>query len=280
MRSVARVTGLALAAVVLMGTAGRALAQQSMSEADIKRLEFNVNDAKADLARLKTHDAVLAAKLQTELDGISDEVTYLRVKLTKEGGVSRDEYVALRDKIDDLRARTEAAAPRAAGSAVTIPVGTEFDVRLQNQLSSGTNAVEDRFEATTLVDLTRDGRIIVPAGSTIRGVVSAVDKASRADRKGSLRLSFDRITVNGRHYDIKGTVTQMMEGSTGNEVKKVGGGAAAGAIIGALLGGGKGALLGAMIGGGGMVAATPGSDVTLPVGTILRVRLDTGLTLQ
>ena len=71
-----------------------------------------------------------------------------------------------------------------------------------------------------------------------------------------------------------------MEGSTENEVKKVGGGAAAGAIIGALLGGGKGALLGAMIGGGGMVAATPGSDVTLPVGTILRVRLDTPLTLQ
>jgi len=280
MRSVARVAGVALAAVVLVGMAGRAFAQSSITENDIKRLEFNLNDAKADLARVKSHDPAAAAKFQTELDGLSDDVTYLRVKLSREGSVERSEYEATRNKIDDLRMRMESDAPRAAGSAVTIAVGTEFDVRLQKELSSGTAAVEDRFEATTLVDLTRDGRIVIPAGSVMRGVVSAVDKAGRADRKGSLTLSFDRITVHGRAYDIKGTVTQAMEGSTGNEVKKVGGGAAAGAIIGALLGGGKGALIGAMIGGGGMVAATPGSDVTLPVGTILRVRLDTPLTLR
>ena len=41
-----------------------------------------------------------------------------------------------------------------------IPAGTEIDVRLQNALNSGTAQVEDRFEATTLVDLNVDGRTV------------------------------------------------------------------------------------------------------------------------
>lgn len=270
---------LALAAFVIFAGTARAAVQQSMTEADVSRLELNLKDAKADLARLETHDAAMAAKPQKELDGIADEVTYLKVKLNKEDSVPRTEYVALRDKIDDLRARIGSDAPRAAGSAVMIPVGTELDVRLQKELSSATNVVEDRFEATTLVDIVHDGRVIVPAGSVMRGVVAAVDKAGRADRKGSLSLAFDRLTVRDKAYDLRATVTEATEGKVSDEVKKVGGAAVAGAIIGGILGGGKGALIGSMIGGGGMVAATPGSNVTLPVGTVLRVRLDAALTI-
>jgi hypothetical protein len=44
--------------------------------------------------------------------------------------------------------------------------------------------------------------------------------------------------------------------------------------LGGLLGGGKGALLGVLIGGGGTIASTEGSDVDLPAGTVLRVRVD------
>jgi hypothetical protein len=48
-----------------------------------------------------------------------------------------------------------------------------------------------------------------------------------------------------------------------------------GAIIGGIIGGVRGALLGVLIGGGGTMIATEGKDVTLPAGTILRVRFDT-----
>jgi hypothetical protein len=280
MSHAARATALAMVAVLCLAATAGAQAQQTMTQTDVDRLELNLKDARADLARLETRDATLAATLRKDLDGIADEVTYLKVKMTKEGSVPRSEYVSLRDRIDDLRGRMETAAPRAAGTPVTIPVGTELDVRLQTELDSGTNQVEDRFQATTLVDISRDGRILVPAGSVMRGVVAAVDKASRADRKGSLTLAFDRITVRDRAYDLKATVLQATEGKASSEVKKIGGAAVAGAIIGGLLGGGKGALIGTMIGGGGMVAATPGSDVKLPVGTVLTVRLDTPLTLQ
>ena len=64
-------------------------------------------------------------------------------------------------------------------SATEIPVGTEFDVRLQSRLNSGTARVEDRFDATTVVAFDKNGRVLVPAGSVMRGVVTAVEPATR-----------------------------------------------------------------------------------------------------
>ena len=160
-------------------------------------------------------------------------------------------------------------------SASAIPAGQEIDVRLERELSSDTAQVEDRFEATTVADLYRGSDVIIPAGSVLRGVVSSVNRASRTDRKGTLTVSFDQITVSNRTYPMRGTVTQALEsqGMRG-EAGRIGAGAGVGAIIGGILGGVRGALLGVLIGGGGTIAATEGKDVTLPPGTILRVRLE------
>lgn len=157
-----------------------------------------------------------------------------------------------------------------------IPAGQEIDVRLQTQLSSGTAQVEDRFEATTVVDLFRGEEVLIPAGSVLRGVVRSVDSATRTDRKGQMTVSFDQVTVRGRTYPMRGTVTEAIE-SAGmkGEAGRIGAGAGVGAVIGGILGGVKGALLGVLIGGGGTIAATEGKDVALDAGTILRVRLDT-----
>ena len=148
-------------------------------------------------------------------------------------------------------------------------------MRLERELSSGEAQVEDRFQATTVVDMYDGNRVLIPAGSVMRGVVSSVDKATRTDRKGSVTVAFDQITVRGRDYPMRGTVTQALE-SEGikGEVAKIGAGSAVGAIIGGIIGGAKGAVLGVLIGGGGTIAATEGKDVTLPPGTILRVRFE------
>ena len=65
-------------------------------------------------------------------------------------------------------------------------------MRLETALSSNTNQVEDRFEGTTVVDLRQNGRVLIPAGSRVRGVVTAVREAGRVDRKGSLSAQFRR----------------------------------------------------------------------------------------
>ncbi len=192
------------------------------------------------------------------------------------GGVAGDDR-STRGTVDDRRTGTDQTTSRRQGSNNSvIPSGQSIDVRLDTELSSATAQVEQRFEATTVADLYRGNDVLIPAGSTVRGVISGVTKATRMDRKGSMTVAFDQITIRGRAYPMRGTVTDAIE-SEGikGEAGKIGAGAGVGAIIGGIIGGMKGALLGVLIGGGGTVAATEGKDVTLPSGTILRVSLDT-----
>jgi hypothetical protein len=271
-----------------------AAAQANVTGADIQRLQDSVYDVSRDLSAVRARDARLADSLQAQLDDLRDEVIYLKVKLRKDT-VSRAEYTDLRDRIDrvGVQARGEparetgkpAAAPAPAetrtetrSSPTEIPVGTEFDARLQTRLNSGTARVEDRFDATTLVAFEKNGKTLVPAGSVLRGVVNSVTPAGRGiDRKGQMTLLFDRFTIDGRTYSIRATVTQALQGQT--DTGKIAAGAGVGAIIGGILGGFKGALAGILIGGGGTVAATEGNDVDLPPGTVLRVRMDSPLEL-
>jgi hypothetical protein len=288
-----------LALVLAAGTVRPASAQPSATSADVQRLQNTIDDASRDIARLQGRDGALATDLQSELDEVRDDATYLKVKIRRHESVSGTELSDLRDRVENIRSRargdvaggsSDAVAPRSTDRlddrsrevvADQVPVGTEFDVRLQTPLSSETAQVEDRLQATTLVDLLQGDHVLVPAGSVVRGIVRSVNKATRLDRKGSLTVAFDRVTIRGRSYPIRATVTQALE-SEGvmGEKEKIGAGAGVGAIIGGLLGGVKGAIAGILVGGGGMVAATEGKDVTLQPGAVLRVRLDAPLDVS
>ncbi len=168
-----------------------------------------------------------------------------------------------------------------SGREIEVPSGTEMDVRLSNTLNSGTAQVEDRFEGTTLVELNINGRTVIPAGSVMRGVVTSVDPATRTNRTAKMTVSFDQVTVNGRAYAIRGTVTQAIQGEgIKGETGKIVTGAGVGAVLGGILGGVKGAILGTVIGGGGITAATEGKEVEVPQGSVLRVRLDSPVQIQ
>jgi hypothetical protein len=176
---------------------------------------------------------------------------------------------------------TSTRSTTAAAGSLEIPVGTEIDVRLQNTLNSGTAQVEDRFEGTTLADLNIEGRVAIPAGSVFRGVVTSVEPGTRTNRTSKMTVSFDQVTVNGRSYPIRGTVTQAIEGEgIRGEAGRTAAGAGVGAIIGGILGGFKGALAGILIGGGGTIAATEGKEVDLPQGSVLRVRMDSPVQID
>jgi hypothetical protein len=297
-----------LTALITIGLVASAAAQGNVTQADIQRLQDNVYQAGTDVTQARTRDAARANQLQTELDDLRDEVIYLKVKLRKEGSLARTEYADVRDRVEDLRTRARGDAtnastpPRAAAPAQTtpaprtttntpaatpaagtgqIPVGTELDVRVGTRLNSGTAAVEDRFEATTLVDFNTGGRTLVPAGSVMRGVVTSVEPATRTNRTARMTLSFDQLTVNGRAYPMRGTVTQAIEGEgIKGETARIGTGAGVGAIIGGILGGFKGALAGILIGAGGTLAATEGKEVDVPAGSVLRVRVDQAVQIN
>ena len=300
----------AFAALLVATLAAPVAAQQSSSvtQSDIQRLQDNVYQAGNDVSQLRGRDSSRASQLQAELDDLRDEVIYLKVKLRKDPqNFARYEYTDTRDRIEDLRTRARgdstgaySVAPSTPSTgrqttarsttgttaanqrgAIEIAAGTEIDVRLSNALDSGIAKVEDRFEATTLTDLNVNGRTALPAGSVVRGVVTAVEPGTRTNRTAKMTVSFDQVTINGRAYPMRGTVTQAIEGEgIKGEAGRTAVGAGVGAIIGGILGGFKGALAGVLIGGGGTIAATEGKEVELPQGSVLRVRIDSPLTVQ
>src|SRR5438034_1566909 len=187
----------ALAVALLPALARPAAAQSTVTAADVQRLQDTIYDASRDIAQLRSRDTALASQLQADLDDARDEAIYLKVKLRRNEPIASSEYSDLRDRIENIRSRargdssggytpppSDADRDRSRSSSTgtrtananEVPAGTEFDVRLQNSLSSATAKVEDRFEATTMVDLMQGDRVLVPAGSVMRGVVSAVNK--------------------------------------------------------------------------------------------------------
>lgn len=187
--------------------------------------------------------------------------------------------VALRQDVDavlgDRAARREARRERRDGNVEQIPAGTEFDVSLDQPLSSRTANVEDRADASTLEPIVVDGRELIPAGTPVSGIVSEVQSAERVQKDGRLGLDFRSLNVGGGQTSMRASVVSVSEEhSGGSSLKKGGLGAVLGGVIGGLLDGKKGAVIGAVVGAGGTLAATKGENVELPEGTVIRLRLD------
>jgi hypothetical protein len=266
-------------------------AQAPVSAADLSRHEATATDIESLAGALAKTDPTAAADVRASLKEANEEIAYLKVKLRREGRVAREEYATLRDRLETLRIKAQggkvSATPVMADDpararperAVTVAVGTEFDIRLQTPLNSGTAKVEQRFEGTTLEDVVVAGVTAIPAGAVARGFVSSVRPAGRLDRKGSLTLSFDELRIDQTTVRLRASVTKALDPKMRDDATRIGAGAVVGAVVGGILGGGKGALLGVIIGGGGTIAATEGTDVSLPVGTVLRIRVDQPIEL-
>ena len=131
--------------------------------------------------------------------------------------------------------------------AATIPAGTHVTVRLGSTLSSGTSHAGQTFHATVARDVVSGGQTIIKAGAPAVGRVVTAKSSGRLHAPGilSVRLtSVDGIPVTSSSRSVRG------KSHTKSNATKIGGGAAAGAVIGALAGGGKGAAIGSLAGAG------------------------------
>lgn len=180
------------------------------------------------------------------------------------------------------RQQAEAAAARAAVITTgRVPRNTETTVQTTTALRSDTVRVEDRFEAVAAEDLVVDGRVLVPSGSILRGVVTSVRPATRTNRTARMELSFDQLTIGTRSFPIRARATRVLSGpGLKGDAAKAGIGAGVGALIGGLLGGTQGAVLGGAIGAGGTIAATEGKEIDLPPGTNIRVKFESAVDIQ
>ena len=161
---------------------------------------------------------------------------------------------------------------------ITVPPDAVLGLQIERTISSELARVEDKVEARVTRDVRVDGRIAIPAGSTVRGSVTEVDRGGRMKGKARLAIRFHTVVLaDGTQLGLK-TDPVIREGASpnGESAAKVGGAAIGGAILGAILGGGKGAAIGAGVGAAGGTAAAMANDrnpATLPAGTTVTVRM-------
>jgi len=145
-------------------------------------------------------------------------------------------------------------------AASTIPAGSLVHVRITEDLSSEKAQPGDTFTGVLENPIEVNGKVVYPRGSAVTGRVVAVESSGRLSHPGLLELELIRVESGGKYATLT-TEPWILKGKshTKSNVTKIGGGAAAGAIIGALAGGGKGAAIGAGVGaaaGTGVAAAT------------------------
>ena len=157
--------------------------------------------------------------------------------------------------------------------AETIPAGTHLTVRLNSTVNSGKAEAGQPFDATLARALVVHGKTLAAKGATVRGKVTLAKSSGRLHAPGQLTLRLTAVEINGRFVPISTTACHA-EGKShkkGN-LEKIGGGAAAGTLIGALAGGGKGAAIGGLAGAGagtGVAAATGKEEAVIPAETAL-----------
>src|SRR5579863_4096611 len=108
------------------------------------------------------------------------------------------------------------AASSSASGEFVVPTSTTIPVELRVALNSRTAYVGQAIYCDTVYPVTVNNRIVIPAGSYIKGAVTQVVRPGRVKGRAQIGLRFDSITLpNGTTRDLRATLSGF--GSTGNE---------------------------------------------------------------
>ncbi len=189
------------------------------------------------------------------------------------------------ERRSDPRNTRPSANDRAVSDDLLIAEGDQLRIRLTSPLSTKTNREGDQFTA----------RVVSPSAfvnATLVGHIARINHSGKATGKTEILLAFDEITLpDGRSTPFDAQVEKIYEGATVKTVDEEGnvqtgsrtkdtatrgaGGAALGAIIGGIAGGGKGAAIGAVLGGAagaGSVYVQSGKEIIFEPGTEMMIR--------
>jgi hypothetical protein len=186
--------------------------------------------------------------------------------------------------VDTTATKKPMAAPTPAQpSFYTAASGTRIEATASDTLSTRHIKPPYAFSAPVASDVVDAlGHVVIPAGSMLRiRLTDFAPAPNKSAKDGKLAAILLKVTINGVDYRPNATIDSIDHilkgrGVGGAEVAKAGGGAAAGAVIGGLIGKGKGAVIGGVLGAAGGTAVaveTADRDVVIPPGAKIHLSL-------
>jgi hypothetical protein len=176
------------------------------------------------------------------------------------------------------------AIPALALAGGTVLQGAKITVVTDQSVGSKTARVGETVTGSVAQDVTSDGKVVIPKGAPVKLTVSSVQASGRLSTPARLYLRLRTVTVGGKTYTMATSSAGRTLGGKGKrDAGFIGGGAAGGAVIGALAGGGKGAAIGAAAGAGAGTAgaaATGKKDIEFPAETKLAFTTRAAVTIN
>jgi len=173
-------------------------------------------------------------------------------------------------------ASTSSAAPVVAVAADIIPSGTTVKAKIQTVISSRNAKVGDQVTAVTTEDVVVNGKVLIPAGSSVLGQVTEVKPAAETRSDAVLKIAFSKIGLysTGLAMTSPDLAARAKNASRAVDAGIVVGTTATGAVIGNQTDHKYGTEIGAVVGGivGGAVATNVGANVQLKAGEIATIR--------
>ncbi len=184
------------------------------------------------------------------------------------------------DENERLRREMEAMKPR----EFTLKAGTVIPARTTAEVSTSTMKNGSVFDALLERDLVVDGTTLAKAGSKVTCIVVSSDPGGKVKGVASMTVAARSVAgVGGSNFNVSTDSYSVEAKSTkGRDVKRTGIATGAGAVIGAIAGGGKGAAIGAGVGaatGVGVNAATRGDAAVIPTETLIEFALSAPATV-
>ena len=174
--------------------------------------------------------------------------------------------------------------------SVSIPAGTLIPTVMQVTLSTRTHQAGDTFHLRVSEEiLAADGMVLVPEGTRLEGRVTDARRSTDSDEEALLSVAFETLLIDGVRIPLDAVVaeTELETSSAASDTRTaitVVTGAAAGAVLGRILGGDtrsaiQGAAVGAL-GGAGVAFITRDGHAVIREGTRVVVQLESPAVLS
>jgi len=208
-------------------------------------------------------------------------------------------FLALASYASAQTATSTPSAPSVpSSSGIVVPAETTIPLVLRSAINSRTAYVGQAVYCETIFPITVNNRLIIPVGSSVKGVITQVVRPGRVKGRAQIGLRFDTLILpNGTTRILRASLSgysgtgkedfKPKEGkikgqsSKGEDAGKVAQTTLTGAEIGTIAGAERGSLgeglgIGSLAGAAGgliWVLASRGKEVVLPPGTNLELQL-------